>query len=225
MINPLELYLAGAKDRPEIACYLSGRIGAAIEELPEAPRGLRFSERCFHSRHAGELPVMLAPMIDLATHAHIATHVTYLAHDQAGTWRKASVDPAKKIYGSFAGGVIPLMRGASGRWLSDAPDGDVVLLAEGIENALAGAYISSEHPRVLACGAVGNLAGLPLPAALKRVILVEDNDEMNGAVAELRRRAVAGWQAEGRVVEWMRAPRGCKDFCAFLAAELIEESE
>jgi hypothetical protein len=91
----------------------------------------------------------------------MAAHCTYLAIAPDGV-RKLNRRPAKKVWGRYAGGLIPLTRGASNKPLRDAPDDDGCLIAEGIENALAAAWLRPEL-RAFAGVAVGNLAAIALP--------------------------------------------------------------
>jgi hypothetical protein len=119
--------------------------------------------------------------------------------------------------GSYAGGFIPLWRGASGKPLRDAPPGEAVAIAEGIETALSVALACPEL-RVLASVALPNMARLVLPATVARVVLCRDNDDHNPKAGELLMRAAARFAAEGREVRIARPPVG-KDFNDTLRAE------
>jgi hypothetical protein len=170
---------------------------------------------------------MLAPVIDLATRQHIATHRTWLALDR-GIWRKASVSPAKKVLGSYAGGIIPLLRGASGRPLSEALDGETVMLGEGIENVLGAAYLTrTEALRAWAAVTVNNLPNIAqsMPPQFSRVVLVKDNDEANDSVARTLTQTVDLLIDQGREVEFISAPTRYKDIAEYLSRELPIELE
>jgi hypothetical protein len=219
--NPLGLYLKGVPDRVEVQSYLQERLQVPLEQLPSA-RCLRFLPRCWHTETNIWPPAMLAPVIDLVTHQHIATHRTWLAPDH-GIWRKASIDPAKKALGGFRGGVIPLLRGWSGRPLSEALDGETVMIAEGIENALGAAYLArSEAMRVWAAVSVNNLLNIArvMPPQFNRVVIVRDNDPGNDSVEKALTETVDLLIDQGREVEFLSAPSRYKDVAEFLAQEL-----
>lgn len=214
----IAMYLDEGRSRPlphseEIAGYLRRR-GIPLDELASVPDSLRFTPDFAYDQQL-LLPAMLAPIVLPGGH-QIALHVTFLHRGDDGGWRKAGVEPAKKCYGAYSGGVIPLLRGRSGRPLARAPDGDTVLIAEGIENALAASLVVDDEPRVLACVSVGNLPNIALPAAIKTVILALDRDGENEAVRRKRTAARQRFLSEGRVVETMKTPEGVKDFSDYL---------
>jgi hypothetical protein len=199
----------------EIQSYLRGR-GSPPEQLPAIPRALRFSPSHYYDR-TRMLPAMLAAVMDPAGRRRLATHVTYLQETPDG-WRKAPVQPAKKVFGSYAGGFIPLLRGASNVPFEHAPPGDTVMIAEGIENGLAAVLCYADNypgvpaPRVIACISVGNLRNIRLPQAFHSVIMVLDRDGENEAVREARAVAEQRFLDEGRSVQAFRPPPGIKDF-------------
>jgi hypothetical protein len=217
----MRLYLAGVPcaswDSP-IGSYLIGR-GIAPECFPGPLRGLRFLVRCMHAETDQHLPAMLAPVIDPQSRDHLATHRTYLSRDGA-RWRKAPVTPAKKSLGRFAGGLIPLTKGQSGKGWGHLPQGEALILAEGIENALSVACYLPEL-RAAAYVSAGNLANLVLPVAIGRIVLVIDRDGDNAAILEGRQAAIYHWQREGRAVDLWQPPAGCKDANDFLQRERL----
>jgi hypothetical protein len=198
-----------------VADYLDGR-GLSLAELARQPRALRFHPECWNSERRAPLPAMLAAITDGRGH-HVATHRTWLARDEAGRWRKAPLAYPKMTLGSYAGGFIPLWRGASRKPLSQAPAGETVAIAEGIETALSVALACPEL-RVLAAVALPNLARLALPESVARVIVCADNDPHPKAQALLQR-AAQRFAAEGREVRVAWPPSG-KDFNDTLRAEL-----
>ena len=150
---------------------------------------------------------------------HVATHRTWLARDDAGRWIKAPLRDAKKTLDSYAGGFIPLWRGASGKPLRSAPIGETVAIAEGIETALSVAVACPEL-RTLAAVSLGNMARIALPPAVRTVILCADNDgPENVSAARALAETVARFSAEGRQVRVARPPIG-KDFNDTLRAEI-----
>jgi hypothetical protein len=218
--NPLGFYLR-AVESAIVTSYLKERLRVPVEQLPK-PRCLRLLARCWHTESNSWLPAMVAPVIHLASHMHISTHRTWLMQDHSGVWRKATVDPVKKALGSFRGGVIPLLRGVSGRPLKEAQDGETVLIAEGIENALAAAYLTrAEQTRVWAAVSVNNLKhiALAMPQQFSRVVIVKDNDPGNAMVADALRETVDLLIDQGRDVESLSAPSRYKDMVEFLSHE------
>lgn len=155
--------------------------------------------------------------ITTAQGAHVGTHRTWLAQDAEGVWRKAPLRDPKKTFGPYAGGFIPLARGMSGRPMREAPEGDAVAVAEGIETALSVA-IACPSLRVVAAVALPNMGRINLPPAVSRVILCADNDDDNPKAGELLRRAADRFASEGREVRIARPPVG-KDFNDTLRAE------
>jgi len=197
--NGARLYMAGAPmqtwDCP-IGRYLEGR-GISRRGFLAPLASLRFLPDCWCSEADAPLPAMLAPVVDPLTNAHLATHRTYL-EQQGGAWRKAKLAKPKKVLGSFAGGVIPLISGRD------------LVLAEGIENTLSAAIWCPELGAA-AYVAAGNIANLRLPVACAYLMLVRDRDGSNPPIAAARDRAVARWLDEGRNVDIWEPPEGVHD--------------
>lgn len=202
---------------PEIASYLKHR-GIDLDELASVPRALRFSPGIAYDRNL-VLPAMLAPVVSPETGQQIAVHATFLHQGDDGGWRKARVDPAKKCYGGYSGGVIPLLRGRSGKPLAKAPEGDAAVIGEGIENSLAASLYCDDEPRVLACVSVGNLPRVALPPTIKTVYLALDRDGENEGVRRARNAAKQRFLSEGRTVETLKPREGVKDFSDMLMHE------
>ena len=132
--------------------------------------------------------------------ALVAIHRTWLAQDgTTGRWGKASLQNPKMTLGSYAGGAIRIARGASGKPLAQAPDGDRVVLAEGIETALSVALACPEL-RVLAAVSLANIGRVVLPPAVRHVTLAADNDGGNVAAQRALQTAVERFLAQGRTV-------------------------
>lgn len=210
---------------PALAAYLAGR-GIALDSLPGVPKTLRFSAAQRHTETGRDWPAMLAPIVDPMRPQVIAAHITFLTEGAAGGWQKAPIRPAKKVSAPYRGCIIPLLRGASGKSLSLAPEGDTVLIAEGIENALAAAIMLladpvtplPQAPRVFAAVSAPNLPHIKLPARFAEVILACDNDGENPAVHRARALAERNWLEAGLAVCWRFPPPQFKDFAAALAA-------
>jgi hypothetical protein len=156
---------------------------------------------------------MVAAVNDSAG-VHVATHRTWLAR-VGDKWKKAPLDVPKKVLGRIGDGFIPLWRGASGKPLRDAPIGDTIVIAEGIETALSVAIACPEF-RVVSAVSLGGLRALALPPAVATVLLAFDNDpppprDTPSAARAwddyrkqrmARRAAVERYTSEGRTVKW-----------------------
>jgi hypothetical protein len=188
--------------------YLQGR-GIALAELGRQPRSLRNGAAVFNQETGTNMPAMLAA-ISAPGGRHAATHRTWLAQDEAGTWRKARLQAPKKVLGSYAGGCIRLWRGASGKPLEKAPESDTTVIAEGIETALSIVVACPEY-RVLCGVSLSNLGRIILPAACLDLIVAADNDFGNAAAEAALAHAVDRLLSEGRSVRIARSSIG-KDF-------------
>jgi len=194
------------------AAYLAGR-GIELADLGRQPRALRYHPALWCQEAGAKLPAMVAAVTD-ASGQHTATHRTWLA-SRAGAWTKAPLSSPKKSIGRVRGGSIRIWRGSSGKSLRDAPAGDTVVIAEGIETALS-IVLACPELRVLAAVSLGNMTALALPPAIGTVILAADNDTGAPAIAALQR-AVDRFAAEGRIVRVARSPVG-SDFNDLLQA-------
>lgn len=202
-----------------VDAYLRGR-AIDLGRLGRQPRALRFHP-ALHCLDAGgcRLPAMVALIVD-GQGVPIGVHRTWLDQDpRDGCWRKAPVEHAKKIYGQMRGGMIRLWRGASGRPLAEAPDGDTVAIAEGIEDALTVALECPEW-RVLAAVSAHNLPNLVLPRSIAEVVLVGQRDGENPGVRRAREAALDRWLREGRAVREALPPESFKDWNAWAMAEV-----
>jgi hypothetical protein len=188
--------------------YLAGR-GIALDQLPgEKPGALRAHSSLWEAESRRPYPTMLAAVSDPSTGQFLAVHRTYLSSVN-GLWVKAAIGAAKKTWPSFAGGVIAVWRGSrttSIRHHDSAKHGPL-WLTEGIEDALSIALARPDRS-VAATVSVGNLANIALPPAARDLVLAQDNDGENPAVAAAIDAALARWAEEGRTVRTWRAPVG-----------------
>jgi hypothetical protein len=217
----LALYLKGVGiEGTPAEAYLAGR-GITLVGLGARPSGLRFHGATWCSERQGEHPAMLAPILRYGPQGslQIGVHRTYLGPDGRGGWGKARIEKAKKVLGGQQGGCIPLWRGASGKAMQAAPEGDVVAIAEGIEDALTVA-LSCPEWRCIACVNIGNMAEISLPPAVAEVVLVLDRDGENPACRQARERAKRRYLGEGRAVRQALPGEGFKDFNAELMAAM-----
>lgn len=189
--------------------YLRGRL-IALEDLPKHPGAIRFGSRVKHQKTGHEFPAMVAQICN-GQGEFIAVHRTYLAPKGNCYIKAPQLGPdAKMVLGSYAGGFIPLSRGKSGKSMRDAPQGDAVILCEGIEDGLSLVLACPDY-RVLSCVSVGNFKNISLPPAITQVILAADNDAPDSPAARSLEVAVQRFQAEGRDVYVAHSPQG-KDF-------------
>ncbi len=189
--------------------YLLGR-GINLRSLGRAPGAMRFHPALWNTEAQARLPCLVAAITNPAGGGFQALHRTWIGQNQAGNWQKAALNTPKMALGGFAGGVIALWRGASGKPLAKAPADDVTVLTEGIENALSVAIACPQY-RVLAVVSVGNFSRISLPPALMDLIVAADADAPGSAAAAALDRGVARLMEEGRSVRIARAGAG-RDF-------------
>jgi hypothetical protein len=182
-------YAAHSARSGPVACYLAGR-GITIA----SPASLRYAPCCWHSKAGRCLPAMVAAIVDVADEL-IGVHRTYLRPDGSG---KADVEPAKAMLGRVTGGAVRLAE----------PD-ETLLIGEGIETCLA-AMQATEQPAWAALSA-GGIEALCLPAGVRQVIILADNDA-NGRGQRAARAAADRWLAEGRRARLAMPPQLGTDF-------------
>lgn len=128
----------------------------------------------------------------------------------AGQWTKASIATPKKVLGGFAGGHIPLWKGAHRQTLRDVPAGTAIYVSEGIEDGLTAAC-ADPSLRVVAAVSLGNLGALALPAQAGPIVIIGQNDGAGSEAASALARAIAAQRARGLRVMIARPPAGVKD--------------
>ena len=181
--------------------YLARR-GIDLAALGRQPRALRFVPELYNRESQTHWPAIVAAVTNDAGE-HTATHRTWLAK-RDGRWGKAPLSDAKMSLGTVAGSHIRLWRGASNKPIKDAPVGDRVAIAEGIETALSVALACPEL-RVLCAVSLSNMANLVLPPAIGTVFLCADNDVVDDSPGSRQRqnalaRAIAHYRVGGRDV-------------------------
>lgn len=217
----LALFLAGKPLVPgdPAALYLAGR-GLPLEGFARPPRALRFLAECWNSETGLRLPAMVAAVTKRGR--HVATHRTWLMAERS-SWTKARLRVPKKVLGSFGGGVIPLWRGASGKPIAEAVEGETTAIAEGIEDALTLA-LAEQNWRALACVSISNMAAVELPPACEDIVLAFDRDGENPQARQARERAVRALLEQGRSVREVKPPEGFKDFNAWHQAMCADQA-
>jgi hypothetical protein len=190
--------------------YLAGR-GLDLAELKRQPRCLRFVPALPNRESGRSWPALVAAITSLSGE-HVATHRTWLALNEAARqWRKAPLRDAKMTLGSYAGGTIRLWRGASGKPLAQATQGETVALAEGLETSLS-IVLACPELRVLCAVSLANMGRVELPPAVETVLICCDNDGDNPSADRALRRAIDHFTTSGRTVKIARPPAGVKDF-------------
>lgn len=143
-------------DGDPVSCYLAARLGAV-----DAPKDIRFVERCrYQAETVTYHPAMLA-MIRDADGAPCLLHRTYLTSDG----RKADLDPCRRLMpGDFKpGAAVHLM-----------PIGKTLGIAEGIETAWAASILFGVP--VWAALNTSMLAQWRPPEGVEEAIVFGDND-------------------------------------------------
>jgi hypothetical protein len=111
--------------------YLASR-AIDLAQLGRQPRALRFHPQLWNEESRRYWPALVAAIVDPAGQMK-AVHRTWLAPDGSG---KAPLRDSKMTLGRYAGGMIRLWRGTSGKPLREAPPGETIVISEGIEDAL-----------------------------------------------------------------------------------------
>jgi hypothetical protein len=201
--------------------YLAAR-GIDVHALGEIPGALRWSHEVRHytaqDEYTDETGMLAAMHLEGAPNGFAAVHRTFLRQERGGRWWKAFGKDSKTILGPKAGATIRLAKGYSAKPLARAPEGERVLVSEGIENALSAAIVMPAA-RVLAAGTLENIAKIALPKQIATVGVCADNDKPDGEAARALDRATERLAERGYDIEILRAPPGFKDFNAVLMGE------
>lgn len=200
-------------DTPASA-YLTNR-AIDLAQLGRPLRALRFHRALYNAESGREWPALVAAITNIEGEL-AAVHRTWLLPDGSG---KAPLSNPKMSLGHYAGGCIRLWRGASGKPMKDAPVGDVLVIAEGIEDGLSVALATPEH-RVISAVSLSNMAAIALPPAISTIIIAAQNDPPGSLAERALNRAVAEFLAQGRRVKIARPPPGIKDLNQLLQFEM-----
>lgn len=195
--------------------YLGNR-GIDLSLLPFDPsRSLKFHPAVWNSEVKGELPALIAAVVDMAG-THVATHRIWLQRDPAHGWIKAALEEAKKCLGRFWTGYIPLWKGLrdDGRYDErslPAASGMPWAMAEGIEDGLTAACAKPEL-RTIAAVTLGNMAAIVPPPAPPEgggpgtLTIIGQNDKPGSQAARALDGAIRHHQAHGREVRLALPP-------------------
>jgi hypothetical protein len=210
----LELFAAASAliDGTLVDRYLQSR-GIELAALPSGPLGgkrrphiIRYCPSAWHPESKQELPCMVAGCTNQAGKIQ-AVHRTFLARDGRG---KANVTPARKVWPSSAGLVIPLWRGESNLMVREAIAcglRETLVLTEGIEDGLS-AVMAVPQFRTWAFISLGNLANVRLPECIDGVILHRQNEWENLTAVAAFERGKRALETQGRAVVEVHAAIG-----------------
>jgi hypothetical protein len=190
------------------ADYLEGR-GINFARLGRQPRSLRYHPQLVHPE-TGELVPGLVAAITASDGTFLAAHRTFLERLPDGrVVKRRDLDDAKWSLGRYAGGLIRLWRGATGKPWKDAERGEWVIIGEGIEDT-ATAVMARPDYRAAAAVSIGNMKGMVLPDAIEGVILLAQNDTEPQALAA-RQAVIEQLREQGKRVRVALPPAGVKD--------------
>ncbi len=200
--------------------YLLGR-DIVFGLLGKWPGALRFHPgmRCPVTHEPR--PCLLAK-VDGADGNLVTVHRTFLQVHADGRVTKADkknggpLDDAKVAFGAYAGGLISVWKGQSGKSLRHLAAGEWVAMTEGVEDALTIAMVRPAM-RVVAAISLSNLANARFPDRLGGLYLCADND-VKPQPQETFRKARADLEARGIAVREVRPPTQFKDFNEWASA-------
>ena len=184
-----------------VARYLTGR-GLTVPEAAD----LLFHPDLTHWETKSGYPAMLGQVRD-RDGAVIGLHRTYLTTNESVV-TKAPVEKAKKMLGRVAGGAVRL---------AEPGNGDRLALSEGIETGLAVMTACPDLP-VWATLSTSGLEQVDLPPAVRRVLILADNDA-SGAGLRAAEAAARRLRAQGRDVAVVQPPKEGEDFNDLLLRE------
>jgi hypothetical protein len=139
-----------------------------------------------YGRHpSGERRPQMVGLVEHVEHGAVGVSRTFLAIDGSC---KATLDPPRLFTGPVAGGAVRL---------GDLRRGMPLVIAEGIESALAASELS-RRPAWAALSA-GGIERLILPAEAQDIVIACDRDA-SGVGERSARIAAGGWLGEGRRV-------------------------
>ena len=179
-----------------VETYLAGR-GIHLADLVRMPRAIRFHPELWSKEAGRRFPAMVAAIS--GPEGFMGVHRTWLERQADGSVTKAPLETAKKVLGPHRGGHIPLARGASGRTLREAPEGEILDISEGIEDGLSVA-VSLTDARVVAAITIGNMASIHLPPQIKTVRIWRQNDTKKEPIAAFARAIDAQLRAGREII-------------------------
>jgi putative DNA primase/helicase len=170
--------------------------------VPATPR-LKHHPALWHSAAREHFPGLVAAHTDADDRFCGITRI-FLSKDHRGCVCKAPVELQKRALGAIRGAAIRL---------ADAAEDCPLIIAEGIETALA--CMESTGWPAWASGGAANLIALELPPSIRDVIIAADPDEPGELGAQ---KAARRFMREGRKVRVARSSKPGMDFCDVLNA-------
>lgn len=195
------------------ARYLEEARGIPLAGLADRPRALRPVRELTDKESGTAWPGMLSAMSGLGTGIR-AVHMTFL--DPSGR-AKADVPSNKKMFGDVRGAAIRLAKGENTCSPEEAMRlglcGEILALAEGIEDGLSWALMEPAH-RVWAAGALGFIGQVEIPASVEEIRVLAQNDPAGSAAADAFERQARALTARypGKRVIVERPRDGLKDW-------------
>jgi len=200
--------------------YIREKLGLDLQGPPffgRLPNVMRFLPNHRHVDEGGNetaWPCIVVACVDFRAGSPtfgkiLAVHRTWLTRDGKA---KAPVKPARKVWPSFAGLVIPLWRGDGNMRLQQAQEAgllQVFSLAEGWEKGLA-MIAADPVPRTWCFLSLNNLGNVMLPPFCEGVLLHRDNDWKTFAATEAYEGEKRKLELQGRAIAEVH-PSGGKD--------------
>lgn len=128
-----------------------------------------------------------------------ACHVTFLDPLKPA---KAPVQPAKMMFGEALGAIVEISMGPNNVpfWMDDGLRPQPVVLAEGIETALAFA-VAGSPARVWACGSLAGIGGAPVQLpCISWVLFARDNNDGNRTAQKQFDAVLSKLEASGKQI-------------------------
>lgn len=182
--------------------------GIDWRSLGHYPGSLRHHPGCWNVEAQRKLPCLLQAVV-AADGAFLTVHRTWLERGRDGVWRKAPLADPKMTYSPYAGGCVHLWKGASGKRWAEAVPGEELVIGEGYEDVGTAVTACPEYRAAVAVSG-SNMAGLVLPAAIKGVILLQQNED-NAAASSGWDRTIAAYHDRGLGVRVVDLPPAVKD--------------
>lgn len=214
----LGLWLSGAPYAASPAeAYDQGR-GIEWRTLGRYPSCLRFGRAVYCIERRIDMPALLIGISGADGSAIAACQVTWLDELPNGRVVKADLEAPKKTRGFYQGGAARLWRGASGKPLADAPQGETALIGEGYEDVATAVMARPDLRAFVAIGG-SNVGSIALPPAISTVRILAQNDpyehpDRPGELHPARRTLAAAIEKHrraGRAVEICYPPEHVKD--------------
>jgi hypothetical protein len=183
------------------AVYFSRHRHICFERIGHWPRALRYHPNLWCAEINQHLPAVVAAVTGLKDQTTL--HRIWL---DPLTFDKNRNVNSRTIYGKPNGGSVKISRGQSGLAFADMLPDEELVIAEGIETALAAAMLWPER-RIIAAITLPFMRSVALPVQCQKVALLLENDS-NAQAREQADNVVAAHRQAGRAVRVVRSPVG-----------------